>query len=246
MTLAITTRHIGKVASIAPFVLAAGVCLGAVSGTAAGQETQAPAPIERRPPPAASATSVGQTTNPQRPGSGKLPRGEHLAQWMNQHSNLSPEQQQQALGQEPGFSNLPSDTQQRYRDRLAQLDALNPAQRQRFLAHTEAMERLSPDQRAEVRGAMGRLGALPVEQRRVVAHTFRSLRDLPPEQRIPALNSGRYGPPLDPQQRDVLLGLLQIEPMLERPAPRQPVSGSPSAPSMQMAPGVPGQNQAPR
>ena len=243
MTLAIKTRHFGRVALVASFALAL-MSLGAVPATAVGQETQAPAPIERRPPPAASA---GQATSGQRQGSGKLPRGEHLAQWMNQHSNLSPEQQQQALGQEPGFSNLPSDTQQRYRDRLAQLDALNPAQRQRFLAHTEAMERLSPDQRAEVRGAMGRLGALPIEQRRVVAHTFRSLRDLPPEQRLSALNSGRYGPPLDPQQRDVLLGLLQIEPMLERPAPRQPIPGSPSAPSsMQMAPGVPGQYQAPR
>ena len=158
------------------------------------------------------------------------PHGEHLAQWMNQHQSLSPEQQQSALEQEPGFHELPSQTQQRMHDRLAQLGAMSPEQRQRRLARTEAMERLTPDQRAEVRGAMGQLGSLPVDQRRVVARTFRSLRDLPPEQRLPAFNSGRFGPPLNEAQRGVLNHLLQVEPMLPAPQPVQPMGVQPFVP----------------
>lgn len=238
--------------------------------SASAQDTQAPAPIERRPPPASapspgSPTSYGngnargypsqssgasQTGNaaPQAGNTGHhgvppLPRGEHLAQWMSQHSHLTPAQQQQALGQEPGFGNLPSETQQRYRDRLAQLDALNPQRREQFLARTEAMERLNPDQRAEVRGAMSQLGALPADQRRIVARTFRALRDLPADQRVNALNSGRYGPPLDNQQRTVIFGLLRVEPMLPPPGR---VQTEPGNPGQGMVPGVQPGYQGPR
>lgn len=214
-----------------------------------GQEIQAPAPIERRTPvavpgsPSSSYPTVpqasqsgGQSTQnrAQRPASGRLPRGQHLAQWMTQHGDLTPEQQQHALGQEPGFSTLTAETQQRYHDRLAQLDALNPEKRERFLARTEAMERLSPGQRADVRSAMGQLGALPMDRRRVVARTFRALRDLPAEQRVPALNSGRFGAPLDAEQRAVLMGLLRVEPMLPPPV-------RPGAPGSSGVPGTAGQ-----
>ncbi len=145
-------------------------------------------------------------------------RGEHLAEWMNQHSSLTPQQQQQALEHEPGFQELPRNTQQRMLDRLSQLDAMNPRQRQRVLARTEVMERLNPGQRAEVRSAMAQLGSLPVNDRRAVAQTFRALRELPAEQRIQAYASGRYGAPLNDTQRTVLFHLLQVEPMLPPPA----------------------------
>ena len=195
----------------------AGVCAGfahAVPAPAARQ--QAPAPIERRPPSPRPAGANGEAHHG--------PRGEHLAEWMNQHSSLTPQQQQQALEREPGFRELPQPTQQRMRERLAQLDAMTPEQRQRLLARNEAMERLSPDQRAEVRGAMSQLGDLPQDQRHTVARTFRALRDLPPEQRIQAFSSGRYGQ-LNDNQRTVLFNLLRVEPMLPPPAPATPAQG---------------------
>ena len=246
------SRSRGEVASLVlalPFSLL--LCTGM-----AQQDTQAPAPIERRPPPSifppANPTIYGanvsrnpapQSSDPQHRGVPPLPRGEHLAQWMNQHSNLTPEQQQRALGQEPGFDNLPSETQQRYRDRLAQLDALNPRRREQFLARTEAMERLNPDQRAEVRGALSQLGQLPPDQRRVVSRTFRALRDLPADQRVMALNSGHYGPPMDAQQRSALFGLLRVEPMLPPPTRPQTVPANPGSPLM---PGAQPGYQGPR
>lgn len=186
-------------------------------GWSAPQYVQSPAPIERRPPqPHPSGTNGARGANQAQPKG--LPRGEHLAEWMNQHRDLTPQQQQEALDREPGFRELPQGTQQRMRDRLAQLDAMGPEQRQRLLARNEALEQLSPDQRAEFRGAMSQLGNLPLEQRRPVAQTFRALRELPPEQRISAFATGRYGPPLSDSQRAVLFNLLRVEPLMPPPA----------------------------
>ncbi len=215
--------------TVVGLLAAGGVLLFASTATRAERwsgmaQGQAPALIERRPPTPPRPGS-GRTANASgQPGAG-LPRGEHLAEWMNQHRNLTPEQQRGALETLPGFRDLPAPTQQRMRDRLSQLDAMNPAQRQRVLARTEAMERLTPEQRADVRGAMGQLGSLPPDERREVARAFRTLRELPPEQRIGAYAAGRVGPPLSDTQRGVLFNLLRVEPMLPPPVatPGQPV-----------------------
>ena len=201
-----TRRSALRAARPALVWLAAGLL--APPGWGAGvRPQQPPAPIERRPP--QRGLNQGQHNG--------LPRGEHLAEWMNQHRELTPQQQQQALDREPGFRELPQSTQQRMRDRLAQLDAMTPEQRQRVLARNEALERLTPDERAEFRGAMTQLGNLPIDQRRPVAQTFRALRELPPEQRISAFATGRYGPPLSDTQRAVLFNLLRVEPLMPPP-----------------------------
>src|SRR5665213_1088922 len=96
------------------------------------------------------------------------PRGqnrEHLEQWMNSHSNLNPQQQQRALSNEPGFRQLPPQTQQQLRNRLNQLNDMPPEQRRRLIERNEAIERLSLPQRQQVRGAMQQLGELPMDRR---------------------------------------------------------------------------------
>jgi hypothetical protein len=182
------------------------------------RQQQRPAPIERRPPSPPNAApqqarggAVGHMVGPGRIGNG--PKGEHLAEWMNQHSNLTLQQQQQALEREPGFQELPGATQQRMRERLAQLNAMSPQQRQRVLQRNEAMEQLTPDQRSQVRGAMEQLGVLPPDQRRQVARSFRELRELPQNQRMAAMMGPRYSY-MNPAQRTALLHLIQVEPML--------------------------------
>jgi hypothetical protein len=164
-----------------------------------------------------SQLSAIQRRNPQAAGGA---RGEHLADWMNQHHNLTPEQQQQALDREPGFRELPQQTQQRMHNRLSQLNAMNPNQRQRILNYNERMEHMSVDQRAEVRGSLQQLGSLPQDQRRQVAKSFRELRELPPEQRGAALNSPQYQW-MNPSQRIALNNLLRVEPLLP-PSEQQP------------------------
>ena len=144
------------------------------------------------------------------------PSGEHLAEWMNTHRTLTPEQQQQALEREPGFNSLPPATQQRLRDRLKQLDAMPPEKQKHIIDRNEAMEHMTPEQRVEVRGAMQQLAALPPDQRRYVARTFRGLRELPPEQRQNVLNSERFNTLTD-AQRSTLNSLMKVEPLLPPP-----------------------------
>ncbi|MGA7158418.1 MAG: DUF3106 domain-containing protein [Acidobacteriaceae bacterium] len=175
-----------------------------------GQQAR-PAPIVRRPPPGAMVRPGGAAH--QLVGPNGRRGGEHLAEWMNQHSGMSLGQQQQALDREPGFRELPPQTQQHMHERLAQLNAMSPEQRQRTLEHTEAMERLNPVQRSEVRGALQQLGSLPMDQRRQVVRCFRQLRMLPPEQRMGAMASPQYGW-LNYEQRTTLTNLIQIAPML--------------------------------
>jgi hypothetical protein len=180
-------------------------------------QKQKPAPIVRQPP-QASAASGAERRGAQSNGARAVPpTGGHLAEWMNQHGNLSPNQQQDALTREPGFHELPAATQQRLQNRLSQLNAMSPQERVRVIRRNEAMEHLSPDQRAQVRGAMQQLGALPVDQRKTVARAFRQLRDVPPGERMAAMNSERYAGQFNPAQRESLMNLLRIEPMLPPP-----------------------------
>lgn len=178
----------------------------------AAPQMQKPAVIERREPLAPPAPNVGRV--PPRAGT-------HLSEWMNEHSNLTPAQQQQALENEPGFREFPQPTRERLLDQLAKLNAMPPQQRARWIANTEAMERLTPDQRAQVRGALQQAAALPPPQRAVVQRNFRQLRDLPADQREAVMNSEHLRTQMNDAQRAALSNLLRIEPMLPPPEPRE-------------------------
>lgn len=179
------------------YALSRGVIAG-FPQSASPQPGSAPVPVERRARPAAK------------------PGGVHLEEWLKRHSNLTPEQQKQAIANEPGFKELPAQTQERFLERLAQLDAMPPQQRARLLDHNEAMERLTPAQRQQVDAALKQLGALPPDQRRYVARTFRGLRELSPAQRQAVLNSDRFNH-LTEAQRASLNSLLQVEPLMPPP-----------------------------
>lgn len=149
-------------------------------------------------------------------GSGAGPRRnqEHLAQWMDRHSNMPLPEQQKALEKEPGFRDLPPQTQQRMRDRLTQLNNMSPEKRRRIEDRTEAMERLTLPQRQQVRGAMQQLGGLPEDRRRMVARAFRDLREMPQPQRQAILSSDRFRGQFSDEERNTLSNLLTVEPYL--------------------------------
>jgi hypothetical protein len=165
-------------------------------------------------PPTAQGRSAPKAMQPQ-------PNKEHLAEWMDRHSNLPLEQQQRALQKEPGFHDLPPLTQQRMLDRLSRLNNMPPDQRRRILERNEVMEHLTPNQRQQVRGAMQQLGALPTDRRRVVARTFRELRDMPPAQRQTTLNSEGFRSQFSDTERSTLSNLLAVEPLLPAPQPHE-------------------------
>jgi hypothetical protein len=173
--------------------------------------TQSPAPIVEQQSPAHV-----QGIQPQR---GPLQRGQqHIGPWLQSHQNMSPEEQQRALAQEPGFNSLPPAQQQRMQQRLSQLNSMPPEERQRTVDRIEAMERLSPDQRQQIRGAMAGLGSLPPDRRRAVAKSFHDLRMMPPNERQQVMNSPQFRAQFSDQERGTLTNLMTVEPYLPPPA----------------------------
>jgi hypothetical protein len=140
--------------------------------------------------------------------------GSHLGPWMQQHSNMSPQEQQRALRNEPGFNQLPPQMQQRMSDRLNRLNSMPQAQRERTLQRGEALERMSPEQRTQVRGAMGQLGSLPQDRQQSVSRAFRQLRDMPVPERNALLNSPQYRQQFTDEERGTLGNLLAVSPLL--------------------------------
>jgi hypothetical protein len=156
-----------------------------------------------------------QVPLPPRPEQGQ--RGQHIGPWLASHQNLTPEQQQRALAQEPGFNSLPLVQQQHMQQRLSQLNSMSPEKRQRTVDHIEAMERLTPDQRTQVRGALADLGSLPPDRRHAVARSFHNLRSMPPDQRQQVMRSPQFRSEFSDQERGTLTNLMTVEPYLPPP-----------------------------
>ncbi len=218
MTSAIKIRNTPAASNPSRVSIAFGVSILALSTLSVsaqhGKQTHS-APIVRvAPDPAPKSASPSNTFIPH---SGQ--NQEHLAQWMQSHSNLPLDQQQRALDAEPGFAQLPSNQQQRMHERLAQLNRMTPEQRQHAIQHTEAMEALPPERRQQVRSALIDLGALPEDRRRLVSRTFRALRPLPDSQRQAYLDSPAMRGQFTPQEHAILNNLFQVAPYLPPPPP---------------------------
>lgn len=185
--------------------------LGQVPALARPAQGSHPAPVVRMPPTTAREAQNPTQSNLRPPGP---PRGAHLGQWMQQHGNLSAQQQQRALESEPGFNQLPAQTQQRMMQRLNRLNSMPEQQRERVISRNEAMERMTPQQRGDVRSAMGQLGALPQNRRHLVARSFRELRAMPPQERNSLLGSPEYRQQFSDEERNTLGNLLSVSPLL--------------------------------
>lgn len=136
----------------------------------------------------------------------------HLPDWMAQHRNLAPGDQERLLRQEPGFNRLSAGTQQREIDELHRLNSMPEAERQRRMARNEALERMSPEQRLQVNQAGRRMAALPADRQVMVRRAFQDLRGVPVDQRETILNSARYNATFSPDERGILSNLLKAEP----------------------------------
>lgn len=147
-----------------------------------------------------------------RPPTRPSPNQEHLQQWLERHQTLPLQEQLRQLQNEPGFSELPPQTQQRYRDRLIQLNNMNPGQRDRILQRNEALERMSVPERQQYRAAVQRFAAAPPDRRRMMARAVLDLRAMPPDQRQAVINSDRFRAEFSDGERSTLTSLLSVEP----------------------------------
>jgi Protein of unknown function (DUF3106) len=185
-----------------------------------------PAPQAMKPAPREN--GKGQGNNPvnrpafnagpaqMRPGVNGGARPGHLGDWLNNHQNLSPQQQEEQLRREPGFNRLSPDQQARVLNRLRTLDARPPEQRERMIQRNEMFESLSPGQKADVRSSAETMRQMPGDRQAMVRRAFNDLRQIPPEQRAAILNSARFSQTFSPDERHVLGSLLSIEPYQPR------------------------------
>lgn len=143
---------------------------------------------------------------------------QHLGEWLDRHRNMPIDQQLKALDNEPGFRELPAQTQQRMRDQLVKLNNMPAAARNQRIAENEALERLSEPQRQQAMNTIGQLtqqvGSLPQDRQRAVKRAFRDLRTLPPNQRQQYMNSPTYRAQFSDQERNLLGRLMTVEPYL--------------------------------
>jgi hypothetical protein len=150
----------------------------------------------------------------------RIQRQGHLADWMQNHSNMSLAEQQRAMQNEPGFRELDRQTQQRELNRLGQLYALSPQQRARRLDRLEAFENLNPAQRQQYDAAARQLGVLPRPRQNMIAHAMIDMRDMPPQQREQVIDSPAFAQQFpDPGERAMIRTLLSAEPY-SPPPPR--------------------------
>lgn len=128
--------------------------------------------------------------------------------WLSEHLNLSPEQQQKELSNDPEFKQLNPEQQQHLQQRLNQFNSLPPDQQRRTLNRMRAMEALPPDRQDLLRGSLQQMRQLPDDRRRAVRQAWLSLRQMPPDQRDQAMNSDRFRSTFNDQERATLKGLI--------------------------------------
>lgn len=145
------------------------------------------------------------------------PVGPGLQQWMEQHRNVPPAEQERALENDPGFRALNPQQQQHALNQLRRLQTMTPEQRNR----SWALLRMTPQQREQFNLAVQQYTELPPTRQLLVHQAFGALRRVPPPQRQAAMAT--Y-PPLrqfSPYERQVLANLLFWEPYLTAGAPSQ-------------------------
>lgn len=132
----------------------------------------------------------------------------HLAQWMEDHKNLSLPEMQRALQNEPGFRELPPQVQENRLNILARLYYMDPQQRSRMLDGVEGLERLTPQQRQQWDIAVLQLNAVPVPRRRLMTHAIIELHEMPPSQRQQVIDSPAFAAKFSPSERQTIRTIL--------------------------------------
>lgn len=149
-----------------------------------------------------------------------------MGQWLENHKNLPPDQQEKLLENDPNFKKLSPARQAELRERLRKFNSLSPQQRERALNRMEYMSRLSPEQRQQVRDAGKELQGLPQDRQVMVHKALRHLRQMNPQERQQVLDSDRFKSTFSDQERGIITRLAAINPQEAAGNPTPPPNGS--------------------
>lgn len=135
-----------------------------------------------------------------------------MGEWLSNHKNLPPDQQQKLLENDPKFKKLPPERQAELRERLQKFNNLTPQQRERALQRMRYMATLTQEQRQQIRDANQQLQGLPQDRQLMVHKALRHLRQMPPEERQQVLQSDRFRQNFSEPEQKILNQLAAINP----------------------------------
>jgi hypothetical protein len=147
---------------------------------------------------------------PHAQGAPHQPQG-HAGDWLRQHKDLPPSEQERALQNDPHFRSLPPAQQRRLRQQLKYFESLPPQEQQHVLQLMDRMGNrgrvwngLTPEQRQRVQQIHNQILQLPPDRQRMVRSAIRDLRAMPPEQREQVIDSDRFRGTFSPRELGIL------------------------------------------
>jgi hypothetical protein len=152
-----------------------------------------------------NADQGGQRSYPKGPGP-------HRGEWLRNHQNLPPAEQERVLRNDPGFRQLPPQRQDQLVDRLRNFNSRPPEERERILNRMRTVENLPQPERQRVRNLYGQMRELPDDRRMAVHQAARQLGAMSPAERERMLNSPQFRRRFSPQEQDLVRGLTRLEP----------------------------------
>jgi hypothetical protein len=157
---------------------------------------------KRQPPPQPPRTQV---TAPH----AERPRG-HAGDFLRRYGDLHPDEQEQALENDPDFRRLPVERQQKYRQRLQHFSSLPPEAQLKILNRMETWEHLTPEQKQEARQLFGQFRQLPPNRQNMVKTAVDDLRAMPPDQRDREIDSDKFKGMFSDQERELMRGAARL------------------------------------
>lgn len=149
--------------------------------------------------------------------------GPHSGDWLRRNMDLTPQQQQQKLRNDPAFQKLTPEQQQRLTDQLNHFNSLNPNQKQRMLDRMEWMEHLPPEQHQQVQQMRQQMSQLDPTRRQAIRRAMVSMRDLTPEERHKMIDSPQMASSFSAEERKIMHGVADVRmPKPGDPVPRPP------------------------
>lgn len=149
----------------------------------------------------------------------------HIGQWLKKIQNLSPEEQEKALANDPEFQKLPPEQQNQLRERLRHFNSLPPEKRQRILERMDAFEHLTPEQQQQARQIFGQVRQLPDDRRHEFRKGMRKLAGMNPDQRLAAIDSPEFRGAYSDDERNLMRQVVKLNILPQHPAPDGPEPG---------------------
>src|SRR6516164_8634151 len=153
---------------------------------------------------------LAQRAHPPAPRAARPAQQGHAGDWLRRYKDMSPEEQERALQNDPAFRRLPPARQQMLRERLQHFSSLPPQQQLQVLNRMETWEHLTPEQKQQARQVFGQMQQLPPDRRRLVHKAIDDLRAMPPDQREQIINSDRFKGVFSDQERDLMRGATRL------------------------------------